>query len=749
MRLFIAEKPSLGQAIAHNLGKGRRVDGYFELNQGKDIVTWCFGHILEQLNPDEYDEKYKKWSIEDLPIIPSQWKLKITPSCKKQFNIIKSLIAKADEIVHAGDPDREGQLLIDEVLEFVQNKKPVQRLHLNALDEKSVKAALSNLHDNAVYIGDKNAALARSRADWLIGMNLSRAYTIKARDAGYASVVSVGRVQTPTMALVVRRENEIANFTPVNFYEVKVDWRNNNDIISTIWQPKDELQGLDQNGHLLKKDIAEALLTKIRTVSGYSHARISKIEQKEKQEPQRLPYSLSALQIHAGKRFGYSPQQVLDTMQELYEKKLTTYPRSDCDYLPENQFAEAPEILNNLKSIIKNNFNLLIDQANYAIRSRAWNDKKISAHHAIIPTTFKCDYDSLPEIQQNLYYMVAQAYLAQFFPIHTYQSTKVIITCSDETFSTTGKTILINGWHVVYKNEVNEENNSEKEKTLPELHEGDTLNFFNGQIIDKITKPPTRFNPSTLLKAMKDIYKYVKDDSLKTELKECSGIGTEATRAGIIDKLQTSGFLSLQKKYLVPTEKARMAVTVLPEDITYPDTTAVWEKELENISKQKISIEKFFVKQEKSLKMFLAQAENTKIKPAKEAVFCPNCKKPMIKRKGKSGKYFWACTGYPDCKTIAPDNDGKPDFSVGQISGLTAECPKCHGKLNQIKGKYGLYWKCENKDCNLILTDAKNKPVIAKCPTCHEGFLIQKTGKKGKFWSCNRYPECKTIVKKR
>lgn len=657
MRLFIAEKPSLAQAIAHNLGKGRKDNGCFVLNNGADVVTWCFGHILQQLNPDEYDEKYKKWTMQNLPIFPNPWKLKVTPSCRKQFNIIKSLISKADEIVNAGDPDREGQLLIDEVLEFVANKKKVQRILLNALDEKSVKKALNNLRDNKDYVGDRDAARARSRADWLIGMNLSRAYTIKAREAGYQSVVSVGRVQTPTMALVVRRENQIKNFKPVNFYEVKANWEINNDIFSTIWRPKKELDELDEEGHLLKKDVATALLAKIKTVAGYSHATISKIEQNTKKELQRLPYSLSALQIDAGKKFSYSPQQVLTTMQELYEKKLTTYPRSDCDYLPENQYNESKDILSNLKNITKDGFNLLIEKADISIKTRAWNDKKISAHHAIIPTTLKCDFNSLSDIQQNLYLLVAKAYLAQFFPVHLYQSTKIEINCSDELFTTTGKTIIDNGWHMIYNDSKNE-----NEQMLPNLKEGDQVIFSDGQVLEKVTKPPARFNPSTLLQAMKNIYKYVKNNALKSELKECSGIGTEATRAGIIEKLQSSGFLLLQKKYLVPTEKAYMAVSVLPEDITYPDTTAIWEKELENISKNKTTIDQFAKKQEDLIKLFLEKAQNTKIQPAKNAVFCPKCKRPMIRRKNKKGKYFWACTGYPKCKTTAADNKGKPDL---------------------------------------------------------------------------------------
>jgi len=663
MILYIAEKPSLATAIAHGLGKGQKKDGCFVMNGGQQIVTWCFGHILEQLKPDEYDEKYKRWTLEDLPIVPNPWMLKVSDSCKKQFKIIKDLVAQADQIVNAGDPDREGQLLIDEVLDFLYNKKPVKRILLNALDDMSVQQALKDLRENKDFVGLKNSALARSRADWLIGMNLSRAYSIKARSAGYTSAVSVGRVQTPTMALVVRREHDIKNFKPITHYQVAIKWQHANGMLPTIWQPADtSIDGFDSEGRLIQRDIANTLLTKVKTVAGYNKANILKIEQKTKQDLQCLPYSLSSLQIDAGKRFGYTPQQVLDTMQGLYEKKLTTYPRSDCDYLPENQFSDAKEILQNLKNLHKNDFHHFVDQANLAIRSRAWNDKKISAHHAIIPTRSICDFDSLSEVQQNLYYMVAQAYLAQFYEVHKYLATKIWILCSDEQFTTNGKTILSNGWKSIYKHEIQEAADQKEEPTLPQVQENDVVEFSSGDIIEKITKPPVRFNPSTLLKAMKEIYKYVKDSNLKTVLKECSGIGTEATRASIIDKLQSTGFLALEKKYLVPTEKANMIISVLSDDITYPDTTALWEKGLEDISQQNLSLIDFFEQQIAMLNEFLEKANSIKIEAPKNAVLCPVCKKPMLRRKGPK-EFFWGCSGYPKCKSTAADKKGKPDFT--------------------------------------------------------------------------------------
>ena len=659
MKLFIAEKPSLARAIVAGIGVGKNFNGYISLNGGNEIVTWCFGHILENFNPDEYAEKYQKWRMEDLPIIPAQWKLKVKSDAAKQFKIIRDLIGKAEIIVNAGDPDREGQLLVDEVLDFVGNKKPVQRILLNALDEKSVRQSLRDLRDNKNFQGLKNAALGRSRVDWLIGMNLSRAYTIRARQAGYENI-SVGRVMTPTMALVVRRDEEIKNFKPVTHFSIQTIFKNNFGEIPATWQMSEKISNLDSEGRLLDKKIAENFLEKFNSESK-NFGKIISIEEKNKIESQRLPYSLSTLQIEAGKKFGYSPQIVLDTMQNLYEKKLTTYPRSDCEFLPENQFGDSKEILENLKNFP--NLANFVKNADISIKSRAWNDKKISAHHAIIPTRVKAEFENLNEIEKNLYIMVSQAYLAQFYPAHEYKSTKIIISYADEKFVGKGKRITKLGWKAIYKNSADD--SEESESILPQVTEGESVKYISGKILEKVTKPPTKFTPSTLLQAMKEIYKFVKNDSLKSELKECSGIGTEATRAGIIEKLQSSGFLKLAGKFFEPTEKARMAVKILPDEIIFPDTTAIWEKNLEEVANGKENFDTFYQGQVRDLNKLLEQAKKVEIIFSKNAVKCPNCGKIMIRRKGKNG-YFWGCSGFPECKTTAKDDKGKPIFSTNK-----------------------------------------------------------------------------------
>ena len=656
MRLFIAEKPSLGRAIAAGLGGGKEKDGAIYL--GSDIVTWCFGHILEQCSPEDYDEKYKRWRIEDLPILPETWKNKVKPDAKKQYLLIKKLVHDADEIVNAGDPDREGQLLVDEVLadlQILKGSKPIRRILLNALDEKSVREALGQLRSNQEFVGLRNSALARSRADWLIGMNLSRIYTIRAREAGYQNAVSVGRVQTPTMGLVVRREIEIKRFCPTTFFIPRILWQHAAGSFLAKWKPR-EMEGVDEEGRIVNRATAEQILAAVSN----SSAQIRSMEQKKGTSQQRLPYSLSALQIDAGKIYGYAPQEVLDTQQSLYEKKLTSYPRSDCDYLPENQLADKDTILDHLAALGAD-FSPFAANADRSIKSRAWNDAKISAHHAIIPTTLRPDYAALTDKEKNLYALIAKSYIAQFYPAQEFLTTKIEVAAGAEIFTASGKVILQDGWRAIYQKEKSSsEDDADEAQNLPSVHEGDPVTYQDGQVQEGVTKPPARFTPATLLKAMKEIHKYVKDQSLKEQLKECAGIGTEATRASIIETLQKREYIRLEKKQLVPTDLGISLCKILPDKILFPDITAQWEFDLDRISSGSISIKDFFAQQEIYLHELLENAKTATIAPPKNSVMCPTCGKAMRRMKSAKG-YFWGCTGYPECKNTFPDKNGKPD----------------------------------------------------------------------------------------
>jgi len=675
LRLYIAEKPSMAREIAAVLKNPQQGSGYIKTAGG--IVTWLVGHVLQQVDPEVYDEKYKFWRAEDLPIIPTHWQLEVNPKTAGQFNVVKTLINRADEIIHAGDPDREGQLLVDEVLDFVGNKKPVKRILLNALDETSIRRANADLRDNADFFNLKQSALARSRADWLIGMNLSRAYTLAAQRLGHHGVLPIGRVKTPTLALVVRREREITNFKPVDFFNIRATFQHENGNFLAQWKPSEDLFNLpnetldadgkllsptafDSEGRLINKKVAEEFLKKFSTAP--LEGKISSYKTAEKKESQPLPFSLSSLQIAAGKAFGYTPQEVLDAAQSLYEKKFTSYPRSDCEYLPTTQFKDAVKILNHLQKIGEENLQQLSIHADAQIKSRAWNDKKISAHHAIIPT-LKPMTGGVSEIEQNIYNLIAKNYAVQFYPLHIYDETTVAVKYKDETFTARGKVVKQIGWREFY---IATKAKSEDEiELLPKMSKGDKVTHENSELKKSTTKPPLRFTASSLVQGMKDIHKYVKNPESKKQLKDVYGIGTEATRATIIDDLIRRDFLKFMpgknKKNLQPTEKAFMLIDALPDEMTYPDATAIWEDKLHSMSEGDGTLDEFLAGQIKFTTELVAKAENANIKQAEGTFLCPKCKSVMVKRSGKYSE-FWGCSNFPRCKMTAPDKDGKPDF---------------------------------------------------------------------------------------
>ena len=797
MRLYIAEKPSMGREIAKCLrGPTRAGDGFIETAEG--VVTWCFGHILRQAEPEEYDAAYKKWTESVLPIVPATWKLIVSESSAKQFSIVKALIAKADEIVHAGDPDREGQLLVDEVLDFVGNKKPVRRLLLNALDEKSVKEALADLRDNRDFAPLKMSALARARADWLIGMNLSRAYTLAARRAGRKTVLPIGRVKTPTLALVVRREREIANFHPVKHYTIKAEFSHKNGNFTATWKPLEEQRGLDSEGRLIDKNVAEEKLASFSAAKDAGETGVvTDYKKNKKEEPQRLPFALSTLQVLAGKRFGYEPQQVLDTAQQLYERKLTTYPRSDCEYLPTNQFRAAGTILTNLTQTGDNQLAAWAGGANAKTKSRAWNDKKITAHHAIIPTTVKVKLDTLTPMQRNIYFLIAQAYLAQFYPVHVYDQTKLELNFAGERFTSSGRVVREVGWKSIYasqnveKNEGEETDENNDSGELPAMKKKDVVAWQVGKLSEKETKPPQRFTPSTLLAAMKDIHKFVRDDTAKKTLRAVSGIGTEATRATIIDDLIRRNFLQAagKKKVLTPTSAAEFLVDALPEDMTYPDKTAVWEDALHAMAEGEGSIDLFLEEQIAFTRSLCGMALKAVLPPAEEETRCPRCGRGVLTQKqGKNG-VFWGCTNFPRCRMTAPDANGKPDlsrisarresgsqvissddFRASKRPAAPAASPaswqdgapglseeemaaffaeyqptlsvSSYGGANSTRKKTWRGDKPKYSAAPMERMEKKSNKSNFLCPHCKEGFLRFIRGKNGGFWGCTNYPSC-------
>ena len=510
MRLFIAEKPSLGRAIADCLpGPQKKGTGYIETGGG--TVTWCFGHILEAAEPGDYDPKWKAWpgSPSDLPIVPKTWKLAPVPKAKDQLKIIKDLLGGASEIVHAGDPDREGQLLVDEVLEYLGNRKPVRRIWLSSLDEKSVRQALEDLKPNDRFAPMKNAARARAQADWLVGMNLSRAYSISARSGGNpVAVLSVGRVQTPTLSLVVARDLEIEHFVPKDFFAVVARIEpGTSRAFDALWTPPDNHPALDSEKRCVDSSSAARIAERIKGQKGRLE-----VKKTDKADPPPLPFSLSTLTIEASKKYGLSAKDILDTAQSLYEKKLTTYPRTDCEYLPENQRGEVREILSALGR--RTVYAVLAKDADPSLVSRAWNTEKVTAHHAIVPTREAGSSSSLSEKEEKIFDLVCRRYLAQFYPPFRYTETVATLQLAEEPFRATGKTPLSTGWKSVYQS-VEENDGNEPEPTLPPLSSGDVVHCRDGTVKAKKTTPPKPYTDGTLIAAMKSVGKTLSDPGEK------------------------------------------------------------------------------------------------------------------------------------------------------------------------------------------------------------------------------------------
>jgi DNA topoisomerase-3 len=619
MRLYIAEKPSLGRAIADVLPKPhKKGEGCIYVGNG-DCVSWCVGHLLEQAEPDAYDPAFKQWQFEHLPIIPEQWQLRPKITSKKQLAVLRKLVKEADELVHAGDPDREGQLLVDQIFGYfkVSAKKrgAIQRCLINDLNAPAVKRALAQLRPNQEFIPLSVSALARSRADWLYGINMTRAFTLQGRKVGYSGVLSVGRVQTPLLGLVVRRDRDIEHFITKPFYEVLAHIKTNaNQQFKAKWQPSEACQPYqDEDGRVLSKPLAAKVVASI----GGKPALVSSMSRKDKKQPAPLPYNLSSLQIEAARRFGLSAKQVLDTCQALYERhKLLTYPRSDSRYLPGQHFTQGPEVL----QAIANNSEALktaVAGADSRLKSKAWNDSKVEAHHAIIPTEKKANFNSLTASERQVYELVARQYIAQFYPAYEYCDSEVRLLIEGGSFVAKSREAKKAGWKILFERKDNksmditgEQGDKVLNATLPTIKKGEHLLCTQGELIEKQTTPPKPFDDATLLAAMTGIARYVDDAALRAILKESDGLGTEATRAGIIELLFKREFLYRSGRQIRASDAGKGLIDGLPDIATQPDMTARWEMELNAISRREANYNNFMQPLETSLTQLIAQSQS-------------------------------------------------------------------------------------------------------------------------------------------
>lgn len=633
--LYIAEKPSLGRAIATALPNPQKKEqGFIRCGNG-DIVTWCIGHLLEQVEPDAYDAKYKKWNLVDLPIIPDQWQLKPRKSASKQLTVIRKLLKETDHIVHAGDPDREGQLLVDEVIDYLKvsaiKKGSVQRLLISDLNLPAVKRALNSMRSNKEFIPLSVSALARSRADWLYGMNMSRAYTLLGQKAGYQGVLSVGRVQTPILGLVVRRDEEIEQFTSKDYCTLHalIPYTDGNTTfdIRARWQPSEAcLPWLDEEGRILNRKLVENVANRIAN----QPALVTESEKKKTKQAAPLPYSLSALQIDASKRYSMSAQEVLNCCQSLYEKhKLITYPRSDCRYLPKEHFAQASSVIDALNNNIKALENDL-RHVDLSIKSKAWNDSKVEAHHAIIPTPKKASVSGLSGSEMKIYQQIARQYVMQFYPHAEYVEAKIVFDIQGGCFIAKGRQLIEQGWKVLLGTKKRDDDSIDQ---VPSLRKGTKLVCREGDIQDKKTEPPKHFTEATLLQAMTGIARFVEDKELKKILRETDGLGTEATRAGILDTLFKRQLLNREGKRILSSIAGRGLIHALPSESTYPDMTAHWEYQLQGMAEKSQPYQPFMHSLQNRISDLIKEVQMAPIPPSLKLL--PTVERPNFRRKQK------------------------------------------------------------------------------------------------------------------
>ncbi|EPC00572.1 hypothetical protein L861_06440 [Litchfieldella anticariensis FP35 = DSM 16096] len=651
-RLFLCEKPSQARDIARVLGVTQKGSGCL---QGHDVVvTWCYGHLLEQATPETYDPAWKRWALETLPILPREWQLVIKPDWRKQFNIINKLLKDSTEVVIATDAEREGELIGREILEYCNYRGPITRLWLSALDDVSIRKGLADLRPGASTETLYCAGLGRARADWLVGMNLTRAYTVLAGRQGHDGVLSVGRVQTPTLKLVVDRDREIAAFVPKPFWDVVGTFQAEEGLFQAKWKPSDESL-LDDEGRCIDEQAARALVQQAEGHPG----RIVSLETVRKQQAPPLVMDLSTLQQEGSRRWGYGAQEVLDIAQALYEThKATTYPRTDCRYLPVSQFDEAHQVVTALQQSDPS-LTPLIDALDLSRKSRVWNDSEITAHHGIIPTTSPCDVTRMSVPEHNLYDLIRRHYLAQFLVPHEFDQTEVILDLVGETFVASGRQVRVEGWRELFRRPASGDDGEEQEssgkakkedRALPALQQGEVCPVTHLEIAANKTKPPRPYTEGTLIKTMKNVARFETNEKLKARLKVSSGIGTEATRAAIIQTLLKRGLLRKKKGIVVSTPMAQQLIDRLPAMITNPGMTALWEQALDEVAAGRMTLEDFMERQEILIKRLIQQASDVTMDlPPPSTPKCPECGANTRKRNGQYGP-FWSCSRFPECK---------------------------------------------------------------------------------------------------
>lgn len=677
--LVIAEKPSVARDIARVLGANQKNGGVLEGK--KYVVTWALGHLITLADPEEYDKKYEKWEMSTLPMMPKDMKLVVIRQTGKQFSVVKTQLFRKDieEIIIATDAGREGELVARWILEKAGCHKPIKRLWISSVTDKAIKEGFANLKDGHAYDNLYRAAVARAEADWLVGMNGTRALTCK-----YNAQLSCGRVQTPTLAMIARREEEIRQFTPKEYYGVSVETQD------VKWTWRDEKT---KSFRTFSREKAEEIRRKTETAS----LEVTRIEEKTKKSMAPGLYDLTTLQREANQKYGFSAKETLNIMQRLYENhKVLTYPRTDSRYIGKDI---VPTIRERLKACGIGPYRKLAGALmNKPVQTNSSfvDDKKVSDHHAIIPTEQFVQLDHMTNEERKIYDMVVRRFLAVLYPPFEYQQVTMEAKAAGETFAASGKVVKSQGWKEVYEGGDQEESEEDEEKLkdqrLPKMQTGQKLKVLRAALNTGKTKPPARFTEATLLAAMENPVKFMetRDKEAVKTIGETGGLGTVATRADIIEKLFHSFMMEKKGNEIHITSKAKQLLELVPEDLKKPELTADWEMKLSQIAKGKI----------------------------------------------RQGDFLHEIRDYT-CEIVDEIKSGEDTFRHDNLTNKV--CPRCGKKLLAVNGKNSKMLVCQDRECGYRETISRT--TNARCPKCHKRMEMYVKGKEETFICACGYKE--------
>jgi DNA topoisomerase-3 len=786
-KLIIAEKPSVGREIAKVLGANNKKDGYFEGNGY--LVSWAIGHLIELAEPHHYDERLKEWSISTLPFIPDRFKYQVNKSTSQQFNVLKSLINRNDVIslINAGDCAREGQLIQELIFLVTGCKKPIERLWISSLTEKDIKNGFANLKPNSDYKGLTEAAHCRQQSDFLTGINGTRIFSLKASEnnTGKREVFSLGRVQTPVLAIIVGREDEINNFTPTEYFQILGTFASNKGNYQGLWANNEGKNQVDEQAK------ANTIAAKVNGQTGI----VEKVETKVVKEKPPLLFDLTSLQRVANNKYGFTAQDTLEIAQALYEAKYITYPRTSSQHLSNTIAQEIKSHLMGCNVAPYQQFVSQILGSQIRLTTRHINDSKISDHHALIPTTNQVDFSTLKDEEKKIYDLIARRFLAMFYPDAEIERTVITTNIVNEIFLTKGSRVLNPGWQVVEvpansktgkdkeeqakaKSDNTTDEFDEEQANLPPVQEKQPVKTIKAEVLSKWTKAPPRYTDSSLLSTMEGAGREIDDEKLRQAIKD-KGLGTPATRAGIIELLIEKAYVTREKKTFKPTTKGICLINLLPNQLLKsPQLTAEWEEKLIGIEKGNYSAAKFMDEVKVMVRQIVKDIANSDIgsqiademEESGENIPCGKClaegKKGVLTIiRSQKGSFLVCSLGKEKCGYLSavPRNKKQAKALV------SSRCPNCNGamRLYQPKEKdksaalfcikegcKGALWFNEKGSLNAPSANASNgngsnanpKPTqetgqpCVKCgaPTVKRSF-VSKQGKKGQFWSCSNW----------